>query len=103
MCENDNVGLLCCIRCEKTLESAQENPTTPYAGTEFDARGQWGSTVFDPNDPRLRLEIVVCDECMKLAASKKLIAYTVYEKYESPWKIQKRMFWDPDYDELQDR
>lgn len=63
-----------CIRCGKRLESAirDDRPewqpeNQPSGGTTFIARGQYGSTVFDPESHRFSaefLEINVCDECM---------------------------------------
>jgi hypothetical protein len=69
-----------CIRCGKKLESAiphhvrddmpdWQPENQPSRGTTFIARGQYGSTVFDPQGLRYAagtefLEINVCDECM---------------------------------------
>lgn len=40
-----------------------EGPAQPYAATTFLSHGQYGSTVFDPQDES-RLQINVCDPCL---------------------------------------
>ena len=58
-----------CFRCDKVLESANPDRehNQPYAGTSFQAQGQYGSTVFDPNvwTPVTQLLVLnACDECL---------------------------------------
>lgn len=57
-----------CIICGKELEGvggAEENDINqPYGGTTFMTHGHFGSTVFDPMNPLVWLEINVCDECL---------------------------------------
>lgn len=62
-----NAGMLTCIVCDREFESAANDPlfdAIPYAGTLFYSSGHYGSTVFDSFDGA-KLEIVVCDECLK--------------------------------------
>lgn len=59
-----------CIACGRELDSAANDPAfdhVPYAGTMFSTGGHYGSTVFDSFDG-FRLQIVVCDECLKAHA-----------------------------------
>lgn len=67
-----------CIICSKELETVDSTSDhvaeQPYGGTNFSARGHYGSTVFDP-DGRERLSINICDECLKLKAQQGLITH----------------------------
>lgn len=100
----DSVGVLACIVCHKQPERVDRyNPDKPYAATEFESRGSHGSTVWDPNIPNLRLEIVVCDTCMRRAAHRHLIAYTIYRFRRSVIAKRIRRFWNPHHDERRDR
>lgn len=62
-----------CIVCDRALESSiggesQDDPEAPVCpAVHFTARGNYGSTLFDPS-PREGvefLEIVVCDWCLR--------------------------------------
>lgn len=54
-----------CLVCGKPLKSVLPNPdmNQPSDATSFTARGQYGSTAFDPMDGTL-LQINVCDLCL---------------------------------------
>jgi hypothetical protein len=57
-----------CFKCGKELTPVMsDNPFTvnqPYSGTRFTTGGHYGSTVFDPMQPYLHLEVNICDECL---------------------------------------
>lgn len=58
-----------CICCNKELENISPVPKNedfnqPYGATTFMTHGHYGSTVFDPMNPSVWLEINVCDECL---------------------------------------
>jgi hypothetical protein len=64
-------GPLPCIVCRKKLETAIRSDDVvnqPSEATVFTAKGQYGSTVFDPMDPDLFLEVNICDECLRGAS-----------------------------------
>lgn len=67
-----------CIICSKQLEtvdaSSDHVADQPQGGTNFTARGNYGSTVFDPNG-REHLSINICDECLKLKAEQGVITH----------------------------
>ena len=60
-----------CICCEKSIGSALYNPEEdtldgpPDDATVWSTNGNFGSTVFDPIDSKLRLELFVCDQCLR--------------------------------------
>jgi hypothetical protein len=59
-------GPLPCIICGKQLEDCGGGSVNqPYAGTTFVAHGQYGSTVWDPMNDDLCLEINICDSCLR--------------------------------------
>ena len=55
-----------CFRCDKELENVLNfhNVIQPKDGLAFVTYGHYGSTFFDPMDGT-KLEIVICDECLK--------------------------------------
>ena len=56
-----------CLVCGKTLDSVYPNgddPTAPYAGTEFRTYGHYGSTFWDDFDGE-ELVLVICDDCLR--------------------------------------
>jgi hypothetical protein len=55
-----------CFKCLKELEPVSKEDNFPqcYAAVTFAARGNYGSTVFDPMDDRSSLVIMICDECL---------------------------------------
>lgn len=56
-----------CIVCKMDMPSLLEGePNHPNGGVVFQARGNYGSTVFDPFDGSY-LEINVCDTCLLTA------------------------------------
>lgn len=63
--------ILRCICCKKKLDTAipkeVQDGNTPYGATIFAARGNYGSTVFDPFDGNEFLVVNICDECLKEA------------------------------------
>lgn len=60
---------LVCFRCNTKLASVDPAhlPGYPYRGTIFSTHGHYGSTVIDEMLDGRRLEIVVCDECLRAA------------------------------------
>jgi len=72
--KGESMNELPCIVCAKVPESVENGIydnfiNTPYAGTVFTSEGHYGSTVFDPMNflgRSCRLEITVCDECLKV-------------------------------------
>lgn len=86
-----------CIKCGRKLEPvhADHVPRQPYAGTTFVSHGQYGSTVFEPNSPRVFLEINVCDTCMCECARDGSIARGV--NVHRPDDVQYES-WDPESD-----
>lgn len=57
-----------CIVCKEQLENityeGAENNVQPVNGLHFETYGHYGSTIFDPVIAPLRLDIVVCDDCV---------------------------------------
>jgi hypothetical protein len=59
-----------CLVCGSALEPVSpECENQPHYATVFSARGQYGSTVFDPMDGSY-LELNVCDRCLLEAAAR---------------------------------
>jgi hypothetical protein len=61
-----------CLVCGEALAYAGHHdpatgpvPVNQPAGTAFDSGGHYGSTLFDPMEPYLRLEIALCDPCLR--------------------------------------
>ena len=82
-----------CIVCKEPLPPAFEGlheANQPHGGTTFHARGQYGSTVFDPMDSQ-ELEINVCDPCLVKAADDLTVIHN------TPVRTSFRArFWDSD-------
>lgn len=63
-----------CFKCAKKLEPVFEwenGSRQPQGATTFEAIGQYGSTVFDPPQPRRirrSLQINICDVCLRTVA-----------------------------------
>lgn len=56
-----------CILCDKPLVNVDEDvDNQPYCGTEFQARGHYGSTIHDPigEDDPIFLVVNICDTCI---------------------------------------
>lgn len=76
-----------CIVCGYQPDTAFNGCTgnQPYKATAFTTGGHYGSTFFDPMDES-RIEINVCDECLRKAVDKKQILYYrnryAYKYYE---------------------
>lgn len=70
-----------CLACAKVPEPvfprepelSQGLTAQPYGATTFTSYGQYGSTVFDEMG-RQYLYIVICDDCMKAASERHVIA-----------------------------
>lgn len=91
------MATLPCFRCGKDLEPANGEMThnQPYAGTIFRAKGQYGSTVFDPNvwgPAREFLDINICDEC--LLQNRAQVLHTVLP--DDPPPAGTTATWEPD-------
>lgn len=87
-----------CIACNKKLETAippeAADHNQPYGATIFTARGQFGSTIFDPMNGTY-LEINVCDDCLHKAAVQNQVLLC-----GTPQPRKRVMkFWDPEEDD----
>lgn len=59
--------ILPCIVCDKPLRPAvDQSINQPAHGVVFETYGHYGSTFFDPTDGS-KLEINICDDCLKRA------------------------------------
>lgn len=69
-----------CFICEKDLKVALygDPETPPKDATVWYAKGNYGTTVFDPIGSNRRLEAYICDECLKSRADR---VYTVVPKH----------------------
>jgi len=56
-------NLLHCFKCDKELESFDDNIVHPNNGVVFNTYGHYGSTCFDPMNGDT-IEIVICDSCL---------------------------------------
>ena len=66
------------IECEMHEdEGIQEG--WPYGGLWFRARGNFGSTIFDPMMNHEYLEVLICDECVKAKAKSIRHIYSIIE------------------------
>ncbi len=54
-----------CIKCEKHLHKATDDPLQPRYGIVCSSHGNYGSTVFDPVSEDARMVLHVCDECLE--------------------------------------
>lgn len=86
-----------CIVCDKELASVDpkdKNLNQPYGATTFMTHGHYGSTVFDPMNPSVWLEINVCDDCLTERQSRvlhvtKLKPGFTTEYIHEPWNRYK--------------
>ena len=60
-----------CIICQTT--PFKDNFGITHGALEFQASGNFGSTVYDPLDSRTHLRVTICDECVRQAAVKGLV------------------------------
>lgn len=84
-----------CIACLKELTPAMlgddpEGPGPFSEATIFTSSGNYGSTVFDPMDSSMFLEVNICDECLlRNAHAVKTVRKATSTKYDySPWNPQ---------------
>jgi len=71
-----------CFCCNKKLKGLYTNiEDPPYDAVSFSSDGKYGSSIFDPYEENARIEIYICDECLKKKA--KLSYY-----YELEQKIE---------------
>jgi hypothetical protein len=89
---------LVCIVCNKQPEDIgtgfheEWEPAQPYGATMFSSYGQYGSTVFDPQDGS-QIRINVCDEC--LVAKRDAVWHAKYVRqreltvFSEPWNPNK--------------
>ncbi len=92
--DSDNKELLVerfCISCDKQLRSSRDNSTLmptdygPSSGVIFYTTGNYGSSVFDSIMGEEKLEIVVCDECLKKKGKHALLFYGEGKKEVKPF------------------
>lgn len=57
-----------CFVCHKRLVNFQPRGNHPLAGVEFETKGHYGSTIFDPMSGQ-KLLINICDECLSRGLS----------------------------------
>ena len=81
-----------CIVCGVALEAVSgADPVQPHGAVTFRAFGQYGSTVFDPQDSS-QLYINVCDRCLTDKGRTGAVWHACYEqrpaivKFERPWE-----------------
>jgi hypothetical protein len=72
-----------CIVCDRELTNI-DGPNQPSNGIAFSTPGHYGTTVFDPMDGS-RLEINVCDPCMRGAATRGQVLH-YRPGGHGPWK-----------------
>lgn len=65
-----------CVKCNKKLRNIddRDNQVQPNDGVAFITYGHHGSTFFDPCNGDY-MQIVVCDECLKVLDRKKKLVY----------------------------
>lgn len=64
--------MLRCFVCSRTLESCpypDPDERQPWGATVFVSHGNYGSTVWDPCNSDVTLEIFICDWCLRAAGS----------------------------------
>ena len=85
---------LSCLICDKELEQCgpDDDIIQPWAGTCFETRGHYGSTIFDPMDGT-KLEIIICDGCLREKSKTKGLIYHIKPVYQKvKYKITR---WKP--------
>lgn len=80
-----------CLACGEEQGYLYSPADGECAGTVFTAHGNYGSTVFDPMDLRYRLQILICDECMKSKAES-----VVLVRKDQPQPTYTRTTWNPE-------
>jgi len=68
-----------CVKCNKKLKNLNidlDNNLQPMGGIAFITYGHYGTTFFDPMNGD-RLQIVICDECLKTLDKKKKLVYNI--------------------------
>lgn len=76
---------LICIVCKRQLDQAfRDSDNVPYGGVVFNARGNYGSTVYDPFSQDESLEINVCDMCLLEAAANGAVLHVRRSRPASP-------------------
>lgn len=72
-----------CIICSKALEPVNDDDYPydyPYRGTQFETKGHYGSTYFDPLSDRKFLLINICDICLAGAEDREQVRRVTIEK-----------------------
>lgn len=80
-----------CIRCDKTFENITDDTDVnqPMGGTSFMSHGHFGSGVYDPMDPKVWLEINICDECLAQRQEQVLHATRLDKSFTVPVAYEK--------------
>lgn len=65
---------ICCGRVLCNVVSVEQCPNQPYDAATFDSNGHYGTSMFDPMDSS-RIEINVCDDCLKAAKERGHVGY----------------------------
>lgn len=81
---------LSCIRCGKKFDSDGWDSMAPYGSLLFIARGNYGSTVYDPMADEYLL-VIICDDCVMAEQEKRNVMRVVpvrktAEDIREPWE-----------------
>lgn len=87
-----------CFKCDKELEvvfggKMSENDPQCSGALMFEARGNYGSTIFDPIGREISLLINICDACV--TAGKDRVLFTTVDR---PLPVVSYEPWDPEKD-----
>lgn len=85
---------LSCIKCGKASASSGWDSLPPYGTLLFTARGNYGSTVYDPMADECLL-VIICDHCV-LAEQKKQNVMRVVPARKTADDVREP--WEPDPD-----
>jgi hypothetical protein len=86
-----------CLVCGRELEAVSDkDPVQPHDAVTFRAYGQFGSTVFDPQDSS-QLYVNVCDACLAAKGRAGAVWHACYEQRPAVAKFERR--WNPSSDD----
>lgn len=78
-----------CIICGAKLKQATPSPINqPRDGTCFEARGHYGSTVYDPLMEGEYLTISICDKCLVAKAAEGAVKQVITERQASTYTVR---------------
>jgi hypothetical protein len=81
---------LSCTGCGKKFDSPRWESMAPYGSLLFTARGNFGSTVYDPMEDECLL-VIICDDCILIEQEKRNVMRVVpvrkiAEDVREPWE-----------------